>query len=232
MKPNSLSIIIPTYNEEKNIVTCINKIPKLKWKAEIIVVDDGTDNTAKLVEELAQKRKNLTLLHFDKKLGQGGAFLKGLEKATGDVVVTLDADYTVDPIELEKIVSPIFDNEVDFVNTSRLIYPMERGAMKFTHYVGNKIFTLLTSLIIRKHLTDVFCGTKAFKRELLRGKLSEETWPALELLFEAKKNRLKIKEIPVHYKARKAGESKVSTFKTGYTHLKDILDKTKKYYFS
>ncbi len=232
MKPNSLTIVIPSHNEEGNIVTCINKIPKLKWETEIIVVDDGTDNTEKLAKDLADNREDLIILHFDKRLGQGGAILKGLEKAKGDVVVTLDADYTVDPSEIEKIVTPIFNDEVDFVNTSRLIYPMEEGAMSFSHKVGNKFFTLLTSLVLKEHLTDVFCGTRAFKREMLIGKLTEKQWPALDIIFEAKKNKLRMVEIPVHYKARKSGESKVSTFKTGLAHVRDISDKIKRYYFS
>ncbi|MBI4158733.1 glycosyltransferase family 2 protein [Candidatus Woesearchaeota archaeon] len=230
MKPKSLTIIIPSHNEEGNIIACINKIPKLKWETEIIVVDDGTDNTAELAQEFAEKRKNLKVLHFNQKLGQGGAFLKALDIAQGDVIVTLDADYTVDPSEIEKIVMPIFNEEADFVNTSRFIYPMEKGAMTFSHKIGNKFFTLLTSLVIRKYLTDVFCGTKAFKRDLLKGKLTEKEWPALDLIFEAKKNKLRFIEIPVHYKARKSGESKVSAFKTGLTHIRDISDKIKRYY--
>src|SRR3989344_8701044 len=145
MKPNSLTIIIPSHNEEGNIVACINKIPDLKWKTEIIVVDDGTDKTAALAQELAEKRKNLKILHFNERLGQGGAILKALEIAKGDVVVTLDADYTVDPSEIEKIVIPIFNDEADFVNTSRFIYPMEKGAMSFSHKIGNEIFAMLTS---------------------------------------------------------------------------------------
>ena len=226
-----LSIIIPTHNEEKNIATCINKIPEFEWKTEIIVSDDGTDNTAKRARELAKKRNNMLVIQSPKKLGKGGGFLKGLEKATGEVVVILDADYTVDPSELKKLVMPIFNNEADFVNGSRVIFPMEEGAMSFFHKIGNRVFALLTSLIIRKYLTDVFCGSKAFKRELLKGKLKEREWPDLELIFEAKKNNLRIKEIPVHYKARKGGESKLSTFETGYILFKDLLDKTKKYYF-
>jgi len=231
MKTKQLTIIIPSHNEEGNIVTCINKIPELKWDTEIIVVDDGTDNTAKLARELAENRKNLIVLHFNQKLGQGGAILKALEKATGKVVITLDADYTVDPSEIEYIVKPIFNGEADFVITSRFVYPMEKGAMPRPHIIGNKFFTLLTSLIIRKYLTDVFCGTRAFKKELLQGKLTEKQWPALDMIFEAKKNKLRILELPIHYKARKSGTSKVSTFKTGCIHVRDILDKINRYYF-
>lgn len=231
MKSSSLTIIIPSHNEEGNIVTCLNKIPELKWKTEIIVVDDGTDKTTELAENISKKRKNIKVLHFNERLGQGGAFLKALDIAQGDVIVTLDADYTVDPSELEKIVVPIFNDEADFVNTSRLIYPMEKGAMSFSHRLGNRFFTLLASLVLREHLTDVFCGTRAFRRKMLIGKLSEKKWPALDIIFESKKNKLRIIEVPVHYKARKSGQSKVSTLKTGLTHVQDISDKIKRYYF-
>ncbi|MBI2667490.1 glycosyltransferase family 2 protein [Candidatus Woesearchaeota archaeon] len=231
MNHNLLSIIIPAYNEEENIVTCIKKFPKFKWKTEIIVIDDGIDNTANLAMELSKEIKNLKVLHFNNKLGQGGAILKGLEIAKGNVIVTLDADYTVDPSELEIVVSPIFNNEAEFVNTSRFIYPMEKGAMPFFNKIGNKIFSLLTSMILRKYFTDVFCGTRAFKCNTIEDKLTERGWPALDMIFAARKYKLRIKEIPIHYKARKAGTSKVSTFKTGFFHLKDILGKTIKYYF-
>ena len=226
-----LSIIIPTHNEENNIVTCINKIPEFEWKTEIIISDDGTDNTARLASELVKKRENVIVIPSNKKLGKGGGFLKGLEKATGEVVVILDADYTVDPSELKKLVIPLFNNEADFVNGSRFFYSMEEGAMSLLHRIGNRAFALLTSLVIRKYLTDVFCGSKAFKRELLKEKLNERNWPDLELIFESKKNNLRIKEVPVHYKARKAGESKLSTFKTGFVLFKDLVDKTRRYYF-
>lgn len=231
MKPESLTIIIPSHNEEGNIVACLNKIPELKWKTEIIVVDDGTDRTAELAENISKKRKNIKIMHFNQRLGQGGAILKALEIAQGDVVVTLDADYTVDPSEIENIIDPIFNDEADFVNTSRMIYPKEKGAMSFSHKLGNKFFTLVTSLVLREHLTDVFCGTRAFKREMLIGKLTEKKWPALDIIFEAKKNKLRMIEIPVHYKTRKSGQSKVSTLKTGLTHIRDISDKIKRYYF-
>lgn len=232
MKQNSLTIIIPSHNEEGNIVTCINKIPEFKWKTEIIVVDDGTDKTAELAQELTGKRKNLKVLHFNERLGQGGAILKALEIAKGDIIITLDADYTVDPSEIENIVTPIFNDEADFVNTSRFYYPMEKEAMPFNHKIGNKIFAISASIILRKHFSDVFSGARAFKKILIGDKLTEKGWPALDMLFAARKNNLRIKEIPVHYKARKAGTSKVGIFKTGYFHLKEIIDKTRKYYFS
>lgn len=230
MKPQ-LSIIIPTYNEEDNIITCINKIPKFKWATEIIVSDDGTDNTAKLARELAKKRRGLIVLHFNKKQGKGGGFLNGLKKARGDVVVIQDADYTVDPAEIENVVFPIFNNEADFVTGTRFLYPMEKKAMSLANRIGNKIFSISTFVVIREYLTDVFCGTKAFKRNLLKDKLTEKKWPDLDIIFQAKKNGLRIKEIPVHYKARKAGQSKINAFKTGYVLFKDLIDKTKKYYF-
>ena len=232
MKLNSLSIIIPAHNEEENIVTCIKKIPKFKCKTEVIVVDDGIDNTSNLARGLAKKIKNLKVLHFNNKLGQGGAILKGLEIAKCDVIVTLDADCTVDPSELEMVVFPIFNNEADFVNTSRFIYPMEEGAMLFLNKIGNKIFSLLTSIILKKYFTDVFCGTRAFKCNTIENKLTEREWPALDMIFAARKYNLRIMEVPIHYKARNAGTSKVSTFKTGYFHIKDIIDKTRKYYLS
>ena len=177
-----------------------------------------------------QIAEDIIVLHFNKKLGQGGAILAGLKVAKGDIIITLDADYTVDPLEIPSIILPITKNNADFVNTSRFVFPMESDAMSFTHKIGNKIFALIISTILMKRFTDVFCGTKAFRRQLLLGKLTEKEWPALDMLFAARKNNLIIAEVPVHYKARKFGNSKVKTLKTGYFHLRETIVKSIKYY--
>ncbi|MFH1439368.1 MAG: glycosyltransferase family 2 protein [Candidatus Woesearchaeota archaeon] len=222
-KLNSLSIIIPTYNEEANIEKCIREIPKMEWDVEILVMDDGKDKTTEIAKKIGNELGNVFVHHSSIKRGKGGAFLSGLEKAKGNVVIIMDGDLTISGEEIIPLVKPIFNGEADFVNGSRFVYPMEKGAMSFTNKIGNKAFALMTSIVLKKWFTDVFCGCKAFIRTKLAGKLYEKEWPDLELLFEASRNKLRIIEIPVKYKRRIEGDSKVEAFSTGNVLLKSFL---------
>ncbi len=211
-----LSIIIPCYNEEGNIEECVMQIPKIKWETEIIIVDDGSkDRTTEVARRI--KVPNKKVIRYEKNGGKGYAFRTGYKHATGDVVIILDADYTSPPAEIPNVVKPIFEGKADFVNGTRFIYPMEKGAMRWIHKPGNKIFAFIVSMLIGKWLTDSLCGFKAFDvKKLPYNHLKENSWMDFELLLRAHKNRLRIVEVPIHYKARKAGESKMNTLKHGY----------------
>lgn len=221
----SLGVIIPCYNEEGNITKCIKRIPKMPWDTEIIIVNDGSkDRTADIVRGITKKRDDVKLVSYEKNIGKGYALRKGLENSAADVVIILDADMTSPPEDIPNVVKPIFEGKSDFVNGSRLVYPMEKEAMKWLHIPGNKLFALLVSLIIKYRITDSLCGFKAFKRKMLLNKLKEDSWPDFELLIKAKRNNLKISEVPIHYKARKAGISKMKTFKHGYQMFMMLLE--------
>ncbi|MEK7849510.1 MAG: glycosyltransferase family 2 protein [Candidatus Omnitrophota bacterium] len=219
-----ISIVIPCYNEEDNIGECIRKIPEMNCESEIIVVDDGsTDRTAECARE--SQRPFLKVIRYEKNLGMGAALRTGLQYATGDIIVLLDADYTSPPSEIPKIIEPILDGKADFVTGTRFIYTMEQNAMKTVHRLGNKIAAFMVSLYVGQHITDSLCGLKAFKRKLLIGKLKENSWPDFELLITAKKNKMRIVELPIHYRARKAGASKMNTFK-GFYRMPILLIKS------
>lgn len=214
-KCESLSIIIPCYNEEGNIEKCINQIPQMPWKTEIIIVNDGSaDRTKEVAVNI--KEPNVKVVSYEKNRGKGYAVRMGLKYAKGDVSIILDADMATPPEEIPIVVKPIFEGKADFVNTSRLIYPMEEGAMKKLHIPGNKMFALFVSLIIRKRITDSLSGFKAFKTNLFADRLKEDSWPDFELLIKASRLGLKIIEVPIHYKARTHGQSKMKTIKHGY----------------
>ncbi|MBI2651800.1 glycosyltransferase family 2 protein [Candidatus Woesearchaeota archaeon] len=230
-KPKSLSVLIPCYNEEDNIAECIKRIPSMPWKYEVIVIDDGSkDDTAKIARYAKRNNPNLKVVSYKPNHGKGYAIRKGMENAKGDVAIILDADMATQPEEIPLVVKPIFDGNADFVNGSRLIYPMEKGAMKLLHIPGNKIFALLVSMIAGKKLTDSLCGFKAFKIKPFLGKLKEDSWPDFELLIKAKRFGMKIEEIPIHYKPRIAGVSKMKTFRHGYKMLKMLIRGLKKNY--
>jgi glycosyltransferase involved in cell wall biosynthesis len=217
-----ISVIIPCFNEATNIKECIERIPDLGVDYEIVVVNDGsTDNTFEAARGV--KRNNLKVIGYGENRGKGYALRFGLKHSKGEIVVIQDADMATPPEELPEIVRPIIEGKADFVNGTRMVYPMEDGAMKRLHVPGNKLFALLVSLIIGQRLTDTLCGFKAFRKDMLNGKLKEDSWPDFELLIQARRNGLRITEVPIHYKARKAGVSKMKTFRHGYEMFKMLL---------
>jgi len=221
-----LSIIIPCYNEEGNIAECIKRVPKMLYETEIIVVDDGSkDKTTQVAQKTKNKNvKRIKVIRYKKNRGKGYAFRTGLKNSTGKVVVILDADMTSPPEEVPGFVKPLFEGKADFVNGTRLFYPMEKGAMKLLHVPGNRLFALLISIITGTYITDSLCGFKAFKKKLLPvEQLKENSWMDFELLINASRNKMKIKEVPIHYKARKKGVSKMKTFRHGYKMLMMLI---------
>ena len=215
----NLSILVPCYNEEDNIEECLRRVPKMPWNTEIIVIDDGSnDNTAKVA--LKTKVKNVKVISYKPNHGKGYAIRTGINAARGTFAIILDADMATQPEEIPIVVKPLFDGTADFVNATRFVYPMEKGSMKTLHKPGNKVFALLVSLIIKQYLTDSLCGFKAFRVKPFRGKLKEKGWPDFELLIKAKRMNMRILEVPIHYRWRVAGVSKMKTFKHGYSMLK------------
>jgi glycosyltransferase involved in cell wall biosynthesis len=225
-----ISIIIPAYNEEENIERCIRGI-KLTFPYEIIVVNDGsTDRTFEIAKRI--KKKNLKVIGYKTNKGKGYAVRFGLKQATGDIIVIHDADSTTPAEEISNIVKPIIVGDADFVNGTRFVYPMETNAMPKIHVLGNKIFAILISLILGVKLTDTLCGSKAFLlRDFKHTRLKENSWPDFELLFNAKKLGLRILEVPIHYKSRKAGTSKMKTFRHGMNLIKILLRNLLNLYF-
>ena len=222
MPQHLVSVIIPCYNEEGNVEECVKRVPEFPWSYEILVVDDGSkDRTSEIAKGI--KRKNLRVIRYEKNRGKGYAVRTGIEKAEGEIVIIQDADMATPPEEIAQMVEPIIEGKADFVNATRLVYPMERGAMRGVHVLGNKIFALMVSAMIRKRLTDTLCGFKAFRKKDLDGKLREDSWPDFELIIKAKKSGMRITEVPIHYMARRAGKSKMKTFQHAYKMTKILF---------
>lgn len=218
-RPTSLtcSVVIPCFNEADNIKKCVNSVPKMGKRTEIIVVDDGsTDETAGVVRKLMTKNRNLKLISYKPNHGKGYAVKRGFDSARGDVVMILDADMAVPVSELPRFFNLLSSKEAGFVNGTRLIYPMEDQAMRQLNLIGNLIFGWIFSWILNQRITDTLCGTKAlFKKDYLKIKMGGESWGDFDLLFGAAENNLKIVEMPVHYKRRVAGKSKMKALQHG-----------------
>jgi SAM-dependent methyltransferase/CTP:molybdopterin cytidylyltransferase MocA len=217
----SCSVIVPCFNEAGNIRKCIERIPQMGTFTQIIVVDDGsTDGTADAVKELMEKRKDVSVLAHPFNQGKAVAIKTGFEHARGDIVIILDADMSVPPEELPRFFYAIAEGKAEFVNGTRMVYPMEKGAMRFVNFLGNKMFGILLSLLSGQRNTDTLCGTKALMRKYCRYITIHSAWGDFDLLFAAAKLKLKTVEMPVHYKKRATGYSKMKAVKESLSLLK------------
>jgi glycosyltransferase involved in cell wall biosynthesis len=145
----------------------------------------------------------------------------GFEAAKGDVLMILDADMAVMPEDISKFFNAIADGTAEFVNGTRMVYPMEKEAMKFANYIGNKMFGIMMSIIMGQRNTDTLCGTKALlKRHYRHIEMKDCKWGDFDLLHGAAKLKLKMAEMPVHYKKRTSGKSKMKAFRHGLGMLK------------
>jgi SAM-dependent methyltransferase len=228
----SVSIVIPCRNEKGNIEDAILRMPKFAAAQEILFVEgnssDGTLQECERVRDAYKDSWDIKVLKQDGK-GKGDAVRKGFAAATGDVLMILDADLTMPPEALPKYHAVIETGKAEFVNGTRLIYPMENEAMRPLNLIANRCFAYLFSYLVNTRLTDTLCGTKVLLRrdyEVLareRGYFGNfDPFGDFDLIFGAAKQNLKIVETPIHYKARTFGETQISRFRDGWLLLKMV----------
>jgi glycosyltransferase involved in cell wall biosynthesis len=230
----SCSVIVPCKNERGNVDDIIARTPELGRGTELIFVDGNSDDgTVQAIEKhLAANggkgtRPNMRLIHQGDGKGKGDAVRKGFAAATGDVLFILDADLTVPPEDLPKFYAAMSEGRAEFVNGSRLAYPMEGEAMRLLNSIGNKAFGLALSATLEQRLKDTLCGTKVlFRRDYERLAAGRsffgdfDPFGDFDLLFGAAKLNLRLVELPIRYRARTYGETKISRFRHGFQLLK------------
>ena len=196
-------------------------------ETEIIVVNDGSkDSTLLIAREMQRYYPNLMVVTYERNKGKGLAVLEGMKAASGDVMMILDADMTVPPEELSDFYEAIESGTADFVSGTRFLYPMEREAMRFANFLGNILFSKLIEIIVGSDCSDTLCGTKAMRRsDFLDFKIEDSAWGDFDLIFHAAKRKIKCVQVPVHYKSRIHGESKMKAFSSGFRFLRLCLKK-------
>lgn len=237
----SVSVIIPARNEAGNIEKAINRIPKMGGHDEIIFVEgNSTDNTWEVIQQAKEKYGNKRNIKISQQSGRGkgDAVRKGFSLAQNEIFMILDADLTVPPEELPKFYKAITSNKGEFINGSRLIYPMENDAMRFFNILGNKFFAIAFSFILGQKFKDTLCGTKVLSSQNYIKLVANRAYFGdfdpfgdFDLLFGASRMGLKIIEIPITYNERTYGDTNISRWKHGFILLRMLLFATNKIKF-
>jgi SAM-dependent methyltransferase len=219
----SVSVIVPCHNEEQNVAACVRRIPDMGADTEVIFVDDGSsDGTRSAVLAAMEEDPRIRLVAYDVNHGKANAVRAGFDAARNDVLMILDADMTVAPEDLPKFLAPLENGTAEFVNGTRLVYPREGRAMAMMNFLGNKAFCFLVSWVLRQRVSDTLCGTKALlRRDYQSMPLSgRDRWGDFDLLFGAGRAKLRVLEVPIHYRERVAGESKMRVATDGLLFLR------------
>ena len=228
----SATVVVPARNEKGNIESAIRRLPRFTDDLEIVFVEghsgDGT------WEEI--QRVMAAYPQFDIKAvqqagkGKADAVFTAFDVARGDVLLILDADLTMPPEQLSKFWEALRSGKGEFVNGSRLVYPMEADAMRFLNMIANKIFSLLFTWLLSQRFTDTLCGTKVLRRaDYMRLKAARsyfgdfDPFGDFDLIFGAAKLGLKVVEVPIRYASRAYGESQISRFRHGLMLLRMVV---------
>src|SRR3954467_14896657 len=217
-----VSVVIPCLNEAENIVECVTRAKRVLsengYDGEVIVADNASDDGS---PELAKEAGALVV--HEPRRGYGSAYLAGFAAAQGDYVVMADADLTYDWNEIPHFVAKL-DEGAQLVMGDRMdnIHP---GAMPWLHrYVGNPVLSGILNFFFRTGVRDAHCGMRGFRRDILPVLDLRTTGMefASEMVIRASKEKLDIRQIPIEYHPR-GGESKLSSFRDGWRHLRFLL---------
>jgi hypothetical protein len=226
----SCSVIVPARNEAGNIRAALARIPVLGRRTEVIFVEGNSrDDTWETIQREMAAYRGPHLVRALKQPGKGkwDAVREGFAAARGDVLVIQDADLTAPPEDLPKFYEAVASGAAEFANGSRLVYPMEKQAMRFLNLVGNKFFALALSYVVGQPLKDSLCGTKMLLRsdyERLVRRIAPfgdfDPFGDFNLLFGSALLDLRIRDVPVRYKDRTYGETNISRFRHGWLLLR------------
>jgi SAM-dependent methyltransferase len=227
----SVTVLIPCRNEKGNIESAVARTPEMGSHTEILFVDgNSTDGTPEEIERVMEefgKDRDIRLLPQGDGTGKGDAVRKGFAAAKGDILMILDADLTVPPEDLPKFYDALVSGKGEFINGTRLVYPMEKQAMRFLNYLGNRFFSAAFTWLLEQRFRDTLCGTKVLTKQnyekIAAGRSyfgDFDPFGDFDLIFGAAKLNLKIIEIPIRYRERTYGQTNISRFSHGMLLLR------------
>lgn len=229
MQINTLSIIVPAYNEEKTIHLILNKIKEVSLinniKKEVVIVNDcSKDKTSEAINSYIKNNPELNISYYEHEVnkGKGAALHTGIAKATGEILVIQDADLEYDPNEYNDLLKPFYVADADVVYGSRFIGGNPHRILFFWHTIGNKFLTFLSNALTNLNLTDMETCYKMFRREIIQGLDLKEKRFGFEPEVTAKISKIKevkIYEIGISYYGRTYAEGKKISWKDGFRAL-------------
>jgi len=228
----TVSVVIPCRNEAGHIRPLVESLPALPAGSEFLFVEGhSTDDTAAVIEQVVAERRDLPLRFLRQPgKGKGDAVRFGFAQAKGDVLLILDSDMGVAPSDVPKFVEALARGKGEFVNGSRLVYPMEGKAMRFLNLLANKFFALLFSWLLGQQVRDTLCGTKVLWREDYERIAAHRSYFGdfdpfgdFDLLFGASRLNLHIVDLAIRYRERRYGETNISRFRHGWLLLRMSL---------
>ena len=226
-----VSVVVPARNESGNILRIVAEVPEMGAGTELIFVEGhSTDDTYAAIDAaVAKTTRNCRLLRQTGK-GKGDAVRLGFAQARGSVLMIFDADLTVPPEDLPRFYDALVSGKGEFINGVRLVYPLEKQAMRFLNLVGNKFFSLAFSWLLGQSIKDTLCGTKVLWRSdyerIARNRHyfgDFDPFGDFDLLFGAARLNLKIIEVPIRYRERTYGATNIRRWAHGWLLLKMVV---------
>ena len=231
VKEPSVSVVVAARNEEGNIKNIFERVPQMGSKTELIFVEGHSkDKTYETIEkEMALHPRTSSLLFHQPGIGKADAIRLGFEKASCDILMILDADLTVPPEDLPRFYEAIASGKGEFINGVRLVYPMEKEAMRTLNFLGNKFFSLAFSWLLGQSIKDTLCGTKVMWRKDYEEIAANRSYFGdfdpfgdFDLIFGAAKLNRKIVDMPIRYRERTYGTTNISRWKHGVLLLRMV----------
>ena len=214
-----LTVVMPVYNEKATVEEIVDRVLAVPLRIELIAVDDAsTDGSREILEGLSRAR-GFRVLHQERNQGKGAAVRRGIEAATGDVIVVQDADLEYSPEEYPDLLDLIVKGKADAVFGSRFIG--RHRCFLFTHYLANLFLNLVTNVLYNTTMTDMETCFKAVRAEVLKDlKLKSDRF-GIEPEITAKlfKRGARVYEVPITYEGRDYSEGKKITWRDGFPAL-------------
>lgn len=219
-----LSVVIPVYNEVKNIEEILKRVKATKLTWEIIVVDDGSQDGTRAVLKKLDGKTNVHVILHERNRGKGAAVRTGLQAARGDTILIQDADLEYSPHDYPILLEPIKDGTADVVYGSRFLGGPRRVTM-FWHMIANKMLTFMTNILYDTILSDMETGYKVFRREVIEGMNLRANRFDFEPEFTAKilKRHYRIYEVPISFNPRDYSQGKKIKLKDAFEAVWTLL---------